>query len=125
MNSIACAPFRRWQWFEAKARSSPAGVIIEAELRALTRLNVGVSTWRAGWRDHFLLVSGIWIRSLRVDALIAGRRRGDDALMLDLRRGGLVPVVSPRRVVALGNGLFRCIGRRDRKDQVRTQTRCQ
>ena len=68
-----------------------------------------------------LLMSGIWIRSLRVDALIAGRRRGDDALMLDLRRGGPVPVVSPRRVVALGNGLFRCIGRRDRKDQVRTQ----
>ena len=56
-------------------------------------------------------MSGIWIRSLRVDALIAGRRRGDDALMLDLRRGRLVPVVSPSRVVALGNGLFGRVSR--------------
>jgi hypothetical protein len=86
------------------------GFSVASESSTLARLYVRVSTGRSGWRDHFLLVSGIRVRDLRVNVLIPDRRRLDHALMLDERRGLLVPIVCPRWIVALGNGLFDSFG---------------
>jgi hypothetical protein len=41
-----------------------------------------LASWRAWRRDHFLLMSGVGVRGLRVDALVSSLRRRDHALML-------------------------------------------
>jgi hypothetical protein len=52
-----------------------------ADANALARLDSGISAWRAGWRDHFFLVSSIWVWRLSVNFFVAGWRR----LMTPLR----------------------------------------
>jgi len=51
----------------------------------LARLDARLFTWRYGWGDHFLFMSGFGVRGLRVDILIPGRWWRDHALMLSLR----------------------------------------
>ena len=54
--------------------------------------------WR---RNHLLVRSGVGVRDLHVDALIASGGWRDHALILGRRRGFLLASVRPGRVVAL------------------------
>ena len=44
-----------------------------------------ISTWHLGWRDHFLIMSGLRVRDLGVNVLITDRRWLDHTLMLEGR----------------------------------------
>ena len=69
---------------------------------------------KRGWRDHFLLVPCLWVRGLGVNVFIAYRGRYNDLVILRRRHRSL-PIVYPRRVLALGNGLLRRVGRTSKR----------
>ena len=67
----------------------------------LARLDVRVSAWTAGWRDHFLLMTRHRVWDFRVNAPISDRRGSNYALMLGWGRSTVLLIAS-RRVFARG-----------------------
>ena len=60
--------------------------------------------WAARRRNHFLLMTSLWVWHFCVNALVAHRRRSDYALILGWWRCRLV-LIGARWVFALRNGL--------------------
>ena len=61
----------------------------------LARLDLRVSAWTAGWRDHFLLITRLRVRHFHVNALISDRRGNNHALMLGWGEQYAAPHRSP------------------------------
>ena len=82
----------------APASETPADSLRSSSLGSIRCI------WR---RNHLLVRSGVGVRDLHVDALIAGGGWRDHALILGRRRGFLLASVRPGRVVALRYGVTR------------------
>jgi hypothetical protein len=71
----------------------------------LAGLNIRISDWRAGRRDHFPFVSSVGIRDVSIDAFIAGRWGLDYPFVL-VHGSGRFAIVGSRRVLTLRRSLL-------------------